>query len=140
MGLFPPFIGQDAGLFLHQKKDEDWKTSRAMDLPFAHRCEFLPTSERNILIAASVSKFKENPADWSRPGELHAIQYGWGSFQVRGNHELIDSSIVRNHGMGRYWIDGVEHLCVSGVEGVFSIGLSPDGTLELKSHFPKGGK
>ena len=136
MGLFPPFIGKDAGLFLHQKHGDDWKTSRMMDLPFAHRCEFLPYSERNILIAASVSKFKENPADWSRPGELYAINMD-GNSPGTWDSELIDSSIVRNHGMGRYSIDGVERLCVSGVDGVFSIELSPDGTLGLHPIFHK---
>ncbi len=136
MGLFPPFIGKEAGLFLHQKKANSWETSRAMDLPFAHRCEFIPSSERNILIAASVSKFKENPADWSNPGELHAI-FLEGDPSNEWVSSVIDSSIIRNHGMGRYWIDGVERLCVSGVEGVFSIGLSSLGALELKPLFEK---
>lgn len=39
--------------------------------------------------------------------------------------------------MGRYWINGLEHLCVSGVEGVFSIGLSPQNRLELIPLFEK---
>ena len=38
MGLFPPFIGGEAGLYLHQKADGEWKTEKAMALPFAHRC------------------------------------------------------------------------------------------------------
>lgn len=136
MGLFPPFLGKEAGLFLHQKKGKDWKSSRSMDLPFAHRCEFLPSSEKNILIAASVSKFKENPADWSNAGELYAIQMD-GDPSNDWAPGVIDSSIIRNHGMGRYWVDGVERLCVSGAEGVFSIGLYSDGSLELKPLFQK---
>ena len=136
MGLFPPFMGKDAGLFLHQKQGDRWHTSRTMGLPFAHRCEFLPNTERNILIAASVSKFKENPADWSQPGELHAVKM-LEDLSGPWESELIDSSIVRNHGMGRYWIDGTEHLCVSGVEGVFSIALSQKNSIELKSLFEK---
>jgi len=107
-----------------------------MDLPFAHRCEFLPNSKENILIAASVSKFKENPADWSMPGELHAIRL-LGDPSDRWVSEVIDSSLFRNHGMGRYRIDGVERLCVSGVEGVFSIELSHGGSLELIPLFEK---
>lgn len=136
MGLFPPFLGKEAGLFLHQKKGESWETSRAMDLPFAHRCEFLPALEKNILIAASVSKFKENPADWSNPGVLHAIKMD-GKPSCSWDSEIIDSSIFRNHGMGRYLIDGEECLCISGVEGVFSIKLLPDGTLGLNPIFQK---
>lgn len=136
MGLFPPFLGKDAGLFSHQKKGDSWETSRAMDLPFAHRCEFLPASEKNILIAASVSKFKENPADWSNPGELYAIKIG-GEGPGSWRTEIIDSSIFRNHGMGRYQVDGEEVLCVSGVEGVFSIKLLADGSLGLDPLFKK---
>ncbi|MCP4311802.1 MAG: hypothetical protein GY790_11100 [Bacteroidetes bacterium] len=136
MGLFPPFIGKEAALFLHQKEGGVWKSLRAMDLPFAHRCEFLPHPERTILIAASVSSFKENPSDWSRPGELYAISLE-GDLSNRWAPELIDRSITRNHGMGRYWIDGIEHLCVSGDGGVFSIELSPDGSLKLDPLFKK---
>lgn len=136
MGLFPPFLGKDAGLFLHQKKDELWETSRAMDLPFAHRCEFLPASEKSILIAASVSKFKETPADWSNPGVLYAIKIE-GDPSALWDSKIIDSSIYRNHGMGRYLIDGEECLCISGVEGIFSIKLLADGTLGLNPVFQK---
>ncbi len=136
MGLFPPFIGKEAALFLHQKQANGWKTSRAMDLPFAHRCEFLPNTVGNILIAASVSKLKENPADWSRPGELYAIQLD-GDLSIPWQSEIFDFSLTRNHGMGKYLINGVERLCVSGAEGVFSIGLSPGGKLELSPIFQK---
>ncbi len=136
MGLFPPFIGKDAALFLHRKIGDSWMSSRAMDLPFAHRCEFLPNSPGNILIAASVSKFKENPADWLMPGELYAIRL-LGDPSDRWVSELIDSSLFRNHGMGRYLIDGVEQLCVSGVEGVFSIELSQGGSMKLIPLFEK---
>ncbi len=136
MGLFPPFIGKDAGLFLHQKREDGWICSRALDLPFAHRCEFLPSSEKNILIAASVSKFKENPGDWSKPGELYALSLE-GDLSGPWKADVFDSSLFRNHGMGRYMVDGHECLCVSGEQGIFSIELSPDGVLELKPLFEK---
>ena len=55
MGLFPPFQGVNAGLFLHRNEGESWTTTRIFDLPFAHRCEFLPNSRVPFLIAASVS-------------------------------------------------------------------------------------
>lgn len=136
MGLFPPFLGKEAGLFLHQRSGDTWKTTRAMDLPFAHRCEFLPHPDRNILLAASVSTFKENPADWSRTGELYAISLD-GNPAEQWNPELIDSSLLRNHGMSRYWIDGVERLCVSGDRGIFYLELSEGGIPEMKSLFEK---
>ena len=136
MGLFPPFIGKEAGLFLHRKTRTGWDTIRAMDFPFAHRCEFLPVSDRTVLIAATVSKYKENPEDWSNPGEIHAISLE-ENIQDRWESVVIDSSIYRDHGMCRTSIDGREVLCVSGAEGIFAISPSSAGSLELVSLFGK---
>jgi hypothetical protein len=136
MGLFPPFIGKDAALFYHQKQVGGWKTTRALDLPFAHRCDFLPHPSRNILIAASVSSFKENADDWSLPGVLLAISLD-GNDPGAWHVETIESSLFRNHGMGRYIIDGAERLCVSGDAGVFSVELSGKDTYELLPLFEK---
>lgn len=134
MGLFPPFLGKEAGLFFHEKQGEGWKSRRAFDLPFAHRCEFLPNTRKNILIAASVSKYKENPADWSQPGELYAVEIAEDkAWKAR----IFDSSIFRNHGMGRYIIDGEEELCVSGAQGVFSLQLDQKGSIKLEPLFHK---
>lgn len=134
MGLFPPFLGKEAGLFLHEKLSDGWHSSRAFDLPFAHRCEFLPNAERNILIAASVSKFKADPSDWSKPGDLYAIEM---NADLSWKAEVFDSSIYRNHGLGRYIIDGEEQLCVSGAEGIFSLHLTGEGSIKLEPIFHK---
>jgi len=136
MGLFPPFLGKNAGLFLHQKQDDAWTTTRIMDLPFAHRCEFLPNSKKKFLIAASVSKYKENPPDWSRPGEIYAIDLD-SEQSEEWTFELIDSALYRNHGMGRYWIDGMEYLCVSGDRGIFTLERDAGGAFGLKPLFEK---
>lgn len=136
MGLFPPFIGKEAGIFLHRKDASGWKTRKVMDLPFAHRCEFLPGSNPPILIAATVSKFKEDPSDWSRPGEIHALSLGNDS-EATWTSRVIDSSVTRNHGMYRGFIDGEEKLCVSGQEGIFTIGLSDRGEYLLEPVFEK---
>jgi hypothetical protein len=118
MGLFPPFIGGEAGIFLHKRRNGEWHTSRALHLPFAHRCEILNREGKNYLFAATVSTFKENPQDWSNPGELHLIELGpdpedkWTSRVVAGN-------VTKNHGMTRTRINGIETLCISGQEGLF---------------------
>lgn len=134
MGLFPPFVGMEAGLFLHRKGSSGWKTHKTIDLPFAHRCEFLPGSKSPMLIAATVSKFKAEPSDWSRPGEIHAICLdnqtadNWSS-------RVVDASITRNHGMFKGAIDGAERLCVSGQEGIFSIAETDNEEWELERIF-----
>jgi hypothetical protein len=136
MGLFPPFLGQEAGLFLHQKGPRGWKTIRVLDLPFAHRCEFIQYNDQTFLVAATVSRHKENPADWSNPGEIHVIR--WGE-PVTGNwkSQVIDSGITRNHGMTRTVIEGTESVCISGAEGIFAIRPSGEKQWELVPVFEK---
>lgn len=136
MGLFPPFIGKEAGLFLHQKTEQGWKTMKAMELPFAHRCEIIKHEESTFLVAASVSRYKENPADWTRPGELHIISLQ-DNLSPPWKSEIIDSGITRNHGMIRTIIDETESICVSGAEGVFKIVPGKEGAWEVKAIFNK---
>jgi len=136
MGLFPPFIGQEAGLYLHQKSETGWKTKKAMPFPFAHRCEILSSGAENFLVAAKVSAYKENPPDWSRPGEVHLIslknldRLPWESI-------LIDQGITRNHGMIKSLVDGREILCVTGEQGVFSVEPGGDGSWKVNRVFDK---
>jgi hypothetical protein len=118
MGLFPPFIGGEAGIFLHRRINGDWQTTRVLHLPYAHRCEILNRDGKNFLFAATVSTYKDNPQDWSNPGEVHLIELDerpgttWES-------RVIDRSITRNHGMIRTRINGNETICISGKEGIF---------------------
>lgn len=118
MGLFPPFIGADAGVFMHRKLTDKWVTQKAMELPFAHRCEILHRNGNNYLFAASVSIHKENPADWSKPGEMYLVRLE-DNVRLPLNPELIDNSLTRNHGMLRTKINGTETIVISGAEGIF---------------------
>jgi hypothetical protein len=127
MGLFPPFIGAEAGIFLHHKSGDHWHTRKILDLPFAHRCEFLPTGEYPMLVAATVSRHKENPADWSQAGEILVVHME-GEDPDQWHTKVIYSELTRNHGMGRFMIDGEERLCVSGAAGIFALGPDPGGS------------
>ncbi len=120
MGLFPPFIGQEAGLYLHGKTGNGWETFKIAKLPFAHRCEFVEHGGGYSLVAATVSKHKENPGDWSRPGEVFLFTPGEDVTRPWGK-ERIDSGITRNHGMTRTILDGKDTICISGAEGIFGI-------------------
>jgi hypothetical protein len=120
MGLFPPFIGQEAGIFFHRKTDENWNTQKVISLPFAHRCEILTYNGENHLFIATVSRNKDNPADWSKPGELyHAIIRENES--DKWNAEIILNNLFRNHGMSKSIISNKEAICISGAEGIFAI-------------------
>jgi hypothetical protein len=124
MGLFPPFIGVEAGIFRHRRTNGEWKTDRALHLPFAHRCEILNREGKNILFAATVSTYKENPQDWSNPGELHLIELD-NTPGATWESRVIDSGITKNHGMVRARIKGKETICISGKEGVFYLEQDP---------------
>ena len=118
MGLFPPFVGMEAGVFLHRRKAEGWETVKAMALPFAHRCDILEKEGRSWLFAASCSKFKENPADWAQSGELYVIPLD-PETGLPGTPELVYDRIWRHHGMLKARIQGDDTLLFSGAEGIF---------------------
>ena len=136
MGLFPPFIGAEAGVFMHQKSDEKWTTAKVMDLPFAHRCELINRDGINYLFAASVSKHKKDPADWSKKGEVYLARLT-ENFELPLKWELIDNNITRNHGMIRAKVDGVETVCISGAEGIFYFEQKAGDKWEKKPLFDK---
>ena len=132
MGLFPPFVGADAGVFMHRRKADGWETTKAMALPFAHRCDILEKGSRSYVFAASCSKFKENPADWSLSGELYVIPLNADG--LAGEPELVYNKIWRHHGMLKAVIEGEETILFSGAEGIFYMVLS-DGKWSAKQFF-----
>jgi hypothetical protein len=136
MGLFPPFIGAEAGVFMHIRSGEKWETQKAMDLPFAHRCEIIVRNGKNYLFAASVSKYKENPADWSKPGEMYLIRLE-DDIRLPLKPEMIDNTLTRNHGMLRAQIEGTETVCMSGVDGIFYFEQQPGDKWVKKMLFDK---
>jgi hypothetical protein len=134
MGLFPPFVGQEAGIYIHRLRNNEWATRKVIDLPFAHRCEILSLKGDNHLFIATVSKHKDNPADWSRPGELHYVKIADTEF---GNWktEVILDHITRNHGMTKTRVAGMESICISGAEGIFSIQTADNHSWQAKQLF-----
>jgi hypothetical protein len=120
MGLFPPFIGADAGIYNHKLINGLWTTKKVIPLPFAHRCEILNQKGKNHLFIATVSRHKDNPADWSRPGELHHIEIE-DIGQNDSKTEILLNNLFKNHGMIKRINKGVESICISGTEGIFDI-------------------
>ena len=133
MGLFPPFIGKDAGIYLHSRMESNWESGMALPMPFAHRCETIRSDDKDFLIIATVSKDKKNASDWSLPGEIHAVDLENCEFK-RWKPDLVDDSLTRNHGMVKTLINGQEKLYVSGEQGIFSI-LREDGVWKLEQIF-----
>jgi hypothetical protein len=126
MGLFPPFIGFEAGIYLHEKKGKSWLTNRVLAVPFAHRCEILTINGINYLFSANVSKYKKNVEDWDEPGELYVTDLNKGIWEK----ELVMGNLWKNHGMLKYPAVNFpllsvkcadELLFISGVEGIFVV-------------------
>ena len=120
MEFFPGFKGQDGGIYLHTRMGRNWESGKALELPLAHRCEVLHQGGKDYLVAATISKHKDDPGDWSTPGELHIIDLDNCEYK-KWKSVVIDNSIVRNHGMCKAVINGAELVCVSGAEGIFYI-------------------
>jgi hypothetical protein len=120
MGFFPPFEAKDAGIFLHTRMETNWESGMAFALPFVHRCETLTVDGKHFLVAATVSKHKDDPADWSQPGEIHVIDLDHCEYR-KWKSTIIDSSIVKNHGLCKTTMNGSEVICVCGEQGIFYI-------------------
>ena len=82
--------------------------------------EILSYQGMHYLVAATVSKYKEDPADWSRPGDLAVISLEDFS-DIPWKSIAINAGITRNHGMTRAFFNGEESIFVSGAEGIFKI-------------------
>jgi hypothetical protein len=134
MGLFPPFIGAGAGVFRHRISDNGWITEKVLSLPFAHRCEILHHNNENHIFIATVSIYKENPGDWSKPGELyHAVIPD--NINAEWETDIIIDNLYRNHGMTKININGSETICISGDAGIFSILPSSDNSWGIEQLF-----
>lgn len=123
MGLFPPFKGKDAGIYLHKYIERKWTTAKVIDMPFAHRCEIIQVDHINYLFSATVSEYKEEPADWSKPGQVFLTRLD-NPDQEKWDTQLLSDTIYRNHGMIKATINGKPSICVSGTEGIFA--FTPD--------------
>jgi hypothetical protein len=128
MGLFPPFIGREAGVFLHTcSVGGAWDTRLVIALPFAHRCEVVRRQGENHLFVATVSRHKADPADWSQPGELHVGRIP-GSAEEPWQTHILKNGLLRHHGMLKTRLDGEELLAVSSAEGIF--GFQPEAAVD----------
>lgn len=138
MGLFPPFKGLEGGIFLHAKESDGWKVTKVIKLPFAHRCDILHKNGKNYLFSATVSTFKQDPADWSHPGEVFIteIPSGDDASKLWPKTKVIDN-LFRNHGMTRAVIDGSEVIAVSGTEGIFALDVDDRGEVIVTKLFDR---
>ncbi len=136
MGLFPPFVGEHGGVFLHQLDAGAWSTRKIVDLPFAHRAEIISHLGGLHLLVASVAKNKDHPGDWSKAGEVYHFVLT-NPEQQEWTPTLLSDDLVKNHGMGAWTVDGRNSVCVSGENGIYAFSLNADRTWEKTRLFDK---
>ena len=129
MGCFPGYRFHDAGIYLIERDARPvcstWSRAKIVELPFAHRLEHIHHRGRQWLVAASLARSKDDPADWSRPGTLCVGPipgdgtHGWGM-------KPILSDLHKNHGMFKGTLDRRDVLIVSGTEGAYLFDTSDD--------------
>ncbi len=119
MGVYPPFIGYNAGVYYHERVSESYKDYKILDIPFAHRIEWMNIDDHLVLFIASISKYKENPLDWSNPGALYEVSTN-ECFEKWITKPIIEN-LTRNHGMTKISYAGIDTLFVSAAEGLFRI-------------------
>jgi hypothetical protein len=125
MGLFPPFKGLEAGIYVHSRRKEGvWQTAKMIHLPFAHRCETLTAGGRSLLFSATVSRHKSEPSDWSLPGQV-CLTVIKEEEDDPWDYEVVIDKLYRNHGMLKTSFGQQEAVCVSGEQGIFA--LYPEG-------------
>ncbi len=135
-GLYPGFNGLEAGVYLSRKSGSSWTTRKVMDLPFAHRVDTVGRGGRNYVIAVSCSRHKENPADWSKAGDVYVAEI----LNEEGDIDtpvLINDVVFRNHGMLKTRENGMDMLYISGAEGIFRLDMDADGKWFSESVFDR---
>ena len=124
MGMYAPFIGQGAGIYLLRSGKtpvDEWVVEKLFDMPFAHRIGFRQIDGKELLFVATVSEHKANPDDWSKPGALYVTDLAAALEGGSPALHCVTNELFRNHGMWAGELDGADSLLISGAEGVFNV-------------------
>ena len=127
MGCFPGYKFQTGAIYRIRREAGQWVSTKLVDLPFAHRIDFVTRGGSRYLMAASLAAFKKDPADWSQPGCLYACRVPKHSGEKWVLAPVLEG-IHRNHGLLVARLSGRKSLLVSGTEGLFAADLEQTGS------------
>lgn len=99
-----------------------WHTEPFLTLPYLHRFDVIDVEGRKYLIAATLCRNKEFKEDWSTPGAVYIGELRNGMDPPEELRPLIPA-LTKNHGFYRGTHNGQNCLLISGMEGVFEIGI-----------------
>ena len=125
MGMFPPYNGRDAGIYLHTRMGTNWESGKALSLPFAFRCEILDTGGKPYLVVATLSQDENEAGEGPVPGELHVIELQHCEIR-KWKSTVVEGSIIGNHCMVRSRLEGREVIYIAGQQGIFCLDRNGD--------------
>ncbi len=127
MGCFPGYRFQTGAVHHIRQGPGGWASTKILDLPFAHRIDFVARAGRRFLIAAALARDKSDPNDWSQPGSLYACAV---PSDRKGTWQPVPvlEGIHRNHGLLVAPLKGKRTVLVSGAEGLFALDLDKPGS------------
>src|SRR5271157_5712128 len=97
MGCFVGYKFQAGGVYRISPAERS-AAEKIIDLPFAHRVDFVNRGGTRCLIAATLAADKRDPADWSRPGTLYASPVPRAPGESWELTPVLEG-IHRNHGL-----------------------------------------
>jgi len=122
MGCFVGYKFQGGGIYRIRGAGP---IQRVADLPFAHRIGIVRRAGRRYLLAANIAEDKKEPADWSRPGAVHAAEMGGPDAPLHLTPIL--PGITRNHGLLVCRFEDRPSVLISGAQGLFCLDLESNG-------------
>jgi hypothetical protein len=125
MGCFVGYKFQTGGVY-RISPDRGSAAEKIIDLPFAHRIDFVRRGGARFLIAATLAADKRDAADWSRPGTLYASRVPRSPGESWELAPVLEG-IHRNHGLLATRFMGTPSVLVSGAEGLFAADLDSGG-------------
>jgi hypothetical protein len=127
MGCFLGYKFQTGAVYRITKAGAGWTVARIVDLPFAHRIDFVMRGRKQFLVAASIAADKKDAADWSRTGSVYVSEVP-GSPGGTWSLRPVLEGIHRNHGLLVAPFRGRPSVLVAGAEGIFAASLDATGT------------
>lgn len=130
MGCFLGYKFQGGGIYAATRPADGgdaWSMERILDLPFAHRIDFVTKGGTLYLVTASIAADKADPADWSKPGSLYVAAVP-RSPDDRWQLAPVLEGIHKHHGFRTGTYGGRPAILVSGVEGLFAVWLDEQGS------------
>ena len=99
-----------------------WRTEPFLTLPYLHRFDVIDVENRKYLIASTLCRNKEFKEDWSTPGTVYLGELKNGVGAPEALWPLIPE-LTKNHGFYRGTHNGRHVLLISGMEGIFEVGI-----------------